>query len=1032
MPAPSVSLSHSALSRASRLRSFRGRLLVALILPALSLPLLAGDWKAAEAALSESCYRCHGGESTKGGIDLKKLAGDPSIATEHELWEKVLHTVENGEMPPSKKDELAEPKKAALLAWVTRELDVLAHARAGDPGPVTMRRLTNAEYDYTIRDLAGHSYQLTKEFQSDGGGGEGFSNTGDVLFVSPQQLDKYFSAARKVADHATVLPGTGVDFHGHRIGLRGPEQWKAQAQQGLYVWYQQKAAPHIPKDFEDVREADYMLACWKHKHFQTPLDQLAKEAGLKAAFLHNWWNLVNATEPHSRYLDLTRVGWRELPGPDPAKPGEVPAAVQEGVNRLQAELLSWNNPRKPGSGVQRQQQDSDGIRAFVTESGVKDQRHAYLSVGDIGDGNKGDIALVMKLEVRVGKNTLNYRDWLSKQIGEDRKALEASPPPANAEDLKKRLAEMEALSGSYGKHPEGRQIEGHVLAVQAPKVIALPLPEGTHHARAEMRLDLQGKDVDFATIQWSLGPRPRETTKIMPGVLTVWKIQTDAHRNTMRDFHVMKMAFPDMYERRLEEVASNLHRSNPNITVYYLSNEQLSALLPENERRELEAMRTDWSFVAPKQLDAKRLGEWDQRVTGHLHGFAARAWRRPLDDAEKARLTSLYQEGVTKELDRESAAREVIARVLVSPHFLFKAETLPQQPSGTEGGTAPLTAWEIASRLSYFLWSSLPDWELRKAAEDGSLLKPEVLSAQAKRMLRSQKSDAMAREFAGQWLEFNGFESQDTVDEKMFPDFTPEIRADMYRETHTFFSTLIREDRSVRDIVAADYTFLNDRLAKFYGIPGVEGGQFREVKVGAQQRGGLIGMGSVLTKTSRAHRTSPVLRGHYLYKVVLGQSSPPPPPNVPELPEGAIKPASLREALSLHRADQACSVCHDRIDPLGFALESYDPVGRFRPTDEGGAKVDDSAEMKDGRKFAGMNGLRNYLKSRQSDVDENFCRKLLGYALGRQVLPTDKPLIAEMRKALAAQNGKVSAAVDVIIKSQQFLQRRNDPVVTQN
>jgi hypothetical protein len=214
--------------------------------------------------------------------------------------------VENGDMPPPKAKPLAAKDKDLVASWVDHALEAIGEP--GDPGQVTMRRLTNAEYDYTVRDLTGQNYGFGKEFQSDGGGGEGFSNTGDVLFLSPRQLDQYFAAARQIADRATILPGSGIQFQPQRIGLRGPEQWKAQAQQGLYVWYQQKSAPFLPTDTDDMREADYMIACWKHKHFQEPLDKLAKDAGLRPQFLSNWWNLVNSTEPKSRFLDLTRAG----------------------------------------------------------------------------------------------------------------------------------------------------------------------------------------------------------------------------------------------------------------------------------------------------------------------------------------------------------------------------------------------------------------------------------------------------------------------------------------------------------------------------------------------------------------------------------------------------------------------------------------------------------------------------------------------------------------------------------------------------
>lgn len=992
----------------------------------------APDWKTIEPMLAAKCYSCHGGEKTKGDVDLKELAADPKFNNEFKLWTTVKETIENGDMPPPKAKQLSSDENKSILGWINQSLDALAEAKAGDPGPVTMRRLTNAEYDYTIRDLTGRDYALAREFQTDGGGGEGFSNTGDVLFMNSTALDKYFAAARKLADSATIMPGTGIVFHPQRIGLRGPEQVKAQAQQGLYVWYQQKAAPHLPKDFDPMREADYMTACWKHKHFKTPLDQLAKEAKLSVHFLSNWWNLVNSTEPKSRYLDLTRVAWRELPGPDAAKPGQVPQMVVDRIKVIESDLLVWNNPKKPGSGVQRQQQDSDGIRPYPMQKSVAGSSQALLCIGDAGDGNKGDIALVTSIEVSVGKQKLNYFNWLTKTLDEKRKQATATPPPADLDAIKKRIAELGKTRAAFGKHPQqGRTIEPQVLALAAPTVFTLPLPLGAHWLKADTRLDMQNPDVDEATMQWTMTTdTPRDVTKIMPGVLTIWKRSTKASGRTMNDFNQMKAAFPDMFERRLEEVANNLYRWKPGITVYYFSDEQLGQLLGQADKDMLVAMKKDWSLVAQPKLNKQQEADYDGALLWHLHEFAKRAWRRPVTEEETKKLDALYFAGRGKELDRESAAREVVVRVLVSPNFLFKAETLPLAEAKSE--TTPLGANELASRLSYFLWSSLPDAELRKTADDGSLLKPEVLTAQTKRMLRDPKAAALAKEFAGQWLKFNGFDAHNGVDEKKFPEFTAELRADMFREAIEFFTHLIRDDRSVGDVIMGDYSFLNERLAKFYGVPGVTGGEFREVKLAQQHRGGLLGMGAILTKTSRPHRTTPVVRGDYLYQVVLGFSSPPPPPNVPKLPDSAVRPASLREALMKHRTDAACAVCHERIDPLGFTLESFDPIGRFRVTDDVGGKIDDTGELKDGRKFQGLEGLRAYLKQNESMFTTQFCRKLLGYSLGRQTLPSDKKLMRQMQDSLKKNGGKFSAAVLDIVTSRQFLMRRNESAVASN
>lgn len=980
------------------------RLLLLFTMSVTSLAVAAPEWKAAQAILSENCYDCHNAKKTKGGVDLQSLEKEPGVEAQFHLWEKVQEVLASGSMPPEDETQLTKDEKQQVVGWLHHEMDKVASANAGDPGPVTLRRLTNAEYDYTIRDLTGIDYGLGKEFLPDGGGGEGFSNIGDVLFTNPTQLEKYLAAARKLADHATIMPGSGIGFQAQRVGLRGPDQMRSQADQALYVWYQKMAEPYLPKDGEDFREEAYMLACWKWKHKDltgsASLEQLAKEANLNVAFLQNWLRLVESTEPKSRFLDLTRVAWRELPGPDAAKPKEVPQVVTDKLMEIKAQRRSWLVRN-----VQRRQQDADGIRADGrTMIDLRGEREVHLCIGDVGDGGKGDIALVSDIKLQTNKGPLDYVEWLKKQPGND------------------------ALKARLGKHPQGRDLDGRSLAIAAPTDLVLPLPEGVKQINANIRLDMKNPEVDFATIQWRFAAgTPPDVTKIMPGVLTLWKRQTQAARSTMFDFTMMKTAFPDEYVRRLEEVARNHTRGDSKTGVYYLSNDQLRALIPEKEAKRQIAMREDFSFVAPSKPNPKMLAEWEAKVVKHLLAFAGQAWRRPLTLEEEQQLTALYREGLGQGLDRENAGREVLARVLVSPHFLFKMEMSPvvaEMPEST-AKDQPVTAWELASRLSYFLWSSKPDWELRKVAADGSILKPEVREAQVRRMMRDPKAKAMAKEFMGQWLEFDGFEKHSAVDAKKFPEFTPELRRDMYQETVTFFASLIREDRPVREIVGADYTYLNERLAKFYGVPGVTGGEFQKVSVSAQHRGGVLGMGSLLTKTSRSHRTSPVLRGNWLLQSVLGTPVPPPPADVPELKEHGPKPATVREMLEQHRADKACASCHDRIDPLGFALENYDAIGRFRDKDETGLPLDTSAQVKSGTKFVGFDGLRGYLKTQDAQFTAHFSRKLLGYALGRQVMPSDKQLLKSIVDKMKTGEGHISTAVLTIVNSRQFLNRRS-------
>ena len=1014
----------------------------------------AADWQDVRGILADTCHDCHNTRKLKGGVDLARLDADPSVAAEYALWDKVREVIARGDMPPADETQPTDQEKQRLLSWVTGALDTVAASNAGDPGPVTLRRLTNAEYDRTLRHLTGVDLGLAREFQPDGGGGEGFSNTGDTLFVNPSQLDKYLAAARTLADHATVLPGTGITFHPQRIGPRSPKQVKDQAQQALYVWYQKAAEAHLPKDGDDFREADYLLACWQWKHkAQTgaaSLDQLAKDAGLVPAFLANWWKMLHDEALKSRFLDLTRTPWHALPPPAADQPQAVPPAVLASVRAIQAQRRSWLGAKDPGAGVQRRQQDADGLRPYRLPDPFQQQNEdwdasgglpgagqvqqpgrVHLVLGDLGDGNRGDHVHFNDFVLRIGDKKHPYLPFMRERLKKNREtltALEAGQPVpegVSAEALKNAIQAVETLLARFGKTLDGQPADENTLYLQAPAIVTLPLPDGTNGFTGTGRLDLSHPDADHATAQWALTlSTPPDPSSILPGVLTVWKRGTEASNRTMGDFSRMKSVFPDVTERRLEEVADNLHRwGKPGPGVYYYSDDQLLALLDDQEKSHFQKLRDDWHQVSPSKLDDAQSKAYDERLLSHLHHFASLAWRRPLSDDERAQISALYQQGRAKELDRESAARECLAFLFVSPKFLYQSET-GTLAGAAEGTEAPLNAWEIASRLSYFLWSSLPDTALRQAAADGALLTPEGRAAQVRRMLKDPKADGLAIEFAGQWLAFKGFEKHSAVDAMKFPEFTPELRRDMLRETTLFFTHLIREDRPVREILSADYTFLNERLARHYRIPNIVGETFVKVSVDGKQRGGLLGHGSLLTKTSRSHRTSPVLRGNWLLQAVLGTPVPPPPSDVPELPEHTETPATVRAMLEQHRASKSCSGCHDRIDPLGFALENFDPIGRWRDQDEAGLPLDTSAQVKGGEPFTGFEGLRAYLQSQHAQFARQFSRKLLGYALGRQVLPTDKALLQDIQAAASEGEGRLSTALLRVVESRQFLNKR--------
>ncbi|MGE3510804.1 MAG: DUF1592 domain-containing protein, partial [Vicinamibacterales bacterium] len=363
--------------------------------------------------------------------------------------------------------------------------------------------------------------------------------------------------------------------------------------------------------------------------------------------------------------------------------------------------------------------------------------------------------------------------------------------------------------------------------------------------------------------------------------------------------------------------------------------------------------------------------------------LARRAYRRPVTDADLQPLLAFYADARARR-GFEAGIERAIQAILVSPAFLYRIESDPADVRPDD--VYRLTDLELASRLSFFLWSSIPDDELLDAAASGRLKDPVMLEQQVRRMLKDPRSSALASSFAAQWLRLRNI-SGALPDDVIFPNFTDNLRSAFVRETELFFNSIVQENRSLVDLLTADYTFVNEELAKFYGIPHVYGSEFRRVTLTDPQRRGLLGHGSILTVTSYSDRTSPVGRGKWILENVLGTPPPPPPPNVPALKETSAleKPKSMRDRMTAHRANPVCATCHARMDPLGFALENFDAIGRWRARGEDGAVVDASGAMPDGTKFNGPAELRVLLARNAEQFVTVVMEKLLIYALGRGV-----------------------------------------------
>jgi len=414
-----------------------------------------------------------------------------------------------------------------------------------------------------------------------------------------------------------------------------------------------------------------------------------------------------------------------------------------------------------------------------------------------------------------------------------------------------------------------------------------------------------------------------------------------------------------------------------------------------------------------------------------LTNLTRKAFRRAVNNDDIDELMPFFQAG-KKERDFDLGIQKSLERLLVSPQFLYRIEQ--DKPNVAAGVAYPVTDLELATRLSFFLWSSIPDDQLLDAAIAGKLRQPAEMQAQVKRMLQDPRSETMVTNFAAQWLFLRDLESKE-ADLFLFRDFDEVLRHDLQRETELFLDSVIRENRPVTELITAKYTFLNERLAKHYDIPNIQGSFFRKVTFPADvPRGGLFGQGSLLMITARSTRTSPVVRGKYVLDNFLAAPPPPPPPDVPSLKtEGKTsdEQLSMREAMTLHRAAPSCAGCHAKMDPIGFSMENFDAVGRWRDTDSSGKKIDVAVEMVDGTKFTGIDGLKTILMKDPDRFINAVTEKLMMYALGRNVQYYDAPSVRAIVRDAKKENNTFAALVEGIVKSRPFQMRANQPIKNQ-
>jgi hypothetical protein len=989
--------------------------------------------------MKEYCLKCHSTEKHKGDLDLEKFSSLGEIMNHPEPWERVLDQLSLGEMPPKEKPQPTGGERARLIAWVNNALDKAALRHAGDPGPVVLRRLNNAEYTYTVRDLTGiESLDPAKEFPADSAAGEGFMNTGNTLVMSPPMVTKYLDAGKAIASHAVLLPD-GIRFSAKTTR----RDWTDEILARIRAFYDtftvaggqdmvtQQGIPLDRNKGGSLPLNKYLAASLELRGGRKSVAVVAQERGLSAKYLGLLMDLLNSNQP-SVLLDGLRARWRV------AQSADVPALAAR-IAEWQKALWKFNSVGHIGK--------AGGPKTWLEPvSPLVERQEFHVKLVAPADGK--DVVVYLVAGGAGGRQAGDVVVWQQPQL------ITPGKPPILLHDARmvKEIAPDKADSTLFD---DGK------LSVQAPAVIEVRLPASLA-AGGEFvtsgALDPKTGAEGSAQLQVLTNKPEFPQGSLLPGVPIVMNEGTAARKRTEAAFEEFRQMFPAAlcYTKivPVDEVVT--------LTLFYREDDQLARLMLDDAQKAkldrmwdelryisqdaltlVDAFEQIWQFSTQDGPDAphgdrhleplrepikQRAAAFKQRLMDtqprHVEAvleFAAEAYRRPLTDQEKGELRDLYHRLRQEEIPHDEAIRLLLARVFVAPAFLYRLENAPP---GAKPGV--ISDWELANRLSYFLWSSAPDAELRALAASGKLHQPEALRTQTSRMLRDPRVCRLATEFACEWLHIHDFESLDEKSERHFPTFAG-LRGPMYEEAIYFFTDSFQNDASILSLFDTDHTFLNESLARHYGIPGVTGAEWRRVDgVKKYGRGGILGLSATLAKESGASRTSPILRGDWVSEVLLGEKIPRPPKDVPHLPEDeATETLTVRQLTERHISDPKCAGCHARFDGFGYALEGYDAVGRLRATDLGGRTIDTRAVLFDGASVNGADDLRHYLLTKRRDaVLQQFCRKLLGYSLGRSVILSDRPLLGEMQTQLRKNDYRFTAAVETIVQSKQFLQIR--------
>ena len=979
--------------------------------------------------LQQNCYRCHDSRAKKGGVDLSILRTAEQFRGDAFMLEHVRGVLADHVMPPESAPAMPDPDRKRVIDWIDQTVRDMQAENPNDPGRVVMARLNHHQYRHVINDLTGVPIDTSLVFPMTGGGPSGFPNDGEAHTATVQEVEKFFLAAKFVVSHARVTPGAGITWTRRAAEKRGLSrddmieeivfEWGNRLQ-GAYERAFELASPE--------RAGGYLMAAWEYEHRAalgrpdvTIAEVTRRQPGpLAAPVVGKWHALLTKGDEATvgRYLAWVAQQWRALPAP----PAADPQAVRDTCEQLGRSLSllasqggngAWAayQPFETYTSLSRRdrgQFDStvtrEGRYAFgvdTTKLPEKSDQRFVLVVSPAGDASDNDVV------------------WVDKpQAGPD-------------------AGSLKALDGGVFRRLSGevRTVDGKLL-VRAPAAVEVAAPAGAAVVAFDVQVHPQlGKD---GVVQLGVYPPdavpddlsvlPGRRLVYLPGAKAAKPLEQEAKRLNEslndRQWNIGRWRAPqevaeDPPELLRPEPMGRLR--SPLDKLRMLDADEVMAMLDDAARLEMEGMER-------RLADAYRQftpAEQEQAARRIIAEFARKAWRGRVEEPDLQPLYAMFGRALADGDSFDAAVKLPMTAILAHPRFMY----LYQRTSDV-ADRHPLSGVELACRLSFTIWNSMPDAELMELAERGALSDPAVVRDQARRMLADEKGRRLAEDFAGYWLGFVGFDEYASVDMERFEQFTPELRAQMYEEVLRFMDGVIRGGRPVTDVIDADYAWLNEPLAAHYGVPGVRGAAFRRVPLPADSpRGGLVTTAAILTKTSKPLRTSPVVRGDWVLEELLGERIPPPPDDVPLLSDDSVddQGRTLLEQLQVHRDNPSCRSCHEKMDPVGVALENFDPIGRWRTSLREGVPVVNAAPLPDGTVLDGVAGLKRYLKLREADFVDNLCRKFLAYALGRTLQPTDHDLLEAMRTALQTHDNRFDAMLLTVVESPQFRMRRDEP-----